>query len=194
MRLLMVLAASTWIGVWFTPDQEGQRLYRTGEYAAAAEAFEDPLWKGMAWYRAAEFEKAATQFARRDTAEAHFNRGNALVFRGKYEEAVAAYERAIEKRPDWKEAKENREIAALRAEATKAEGGDMGDQKIGADEIKFDNQKRDTGEDTEINTEEASTSQDVQALWLRRVQTSPADFLKAKFSYQEATRGKEEAP
>lgn len=190
MRVILVLAATTWIGLWFTPDQEGQRLYRAGEYAAAAEAFEDPLWKGMAWYRAAEFEKAASQFARRDSAEAHFNRGNSLVFLGRYEEAIAAFERALEKEPGWKEAEENRDLAALRAEATKAEGGDMGDQKIGADEIKFDNQKRDSGEDTEINTEEAATSQDIQALWLRRVQTSPADFLKAKFSYQEATRQK----
>ncbi|MEM7600557.1 MAG: tetratricopeptide repeat protein [Verrucomicrobiota bacterium] len=188
MRLIIVLATMSWVGLWFTPDQEGQRLYRAGDFPAAAEAFEDPLWKGMAWYRAAEFEKAAGEFVKRDTAEAHFNRGNALVFQGKYEQAVDAYERALERRPDWEAAKNNSEIAALRAEATKAEGGDMGDQKIGADEIKFDNEKRDSGEDTEINTEETSTSQDVQALWLRRVQTRPADFLRAKFSYQESMR------
>ncbi|MEM9016501.1 MAG: tetratricopeptide repeat protein, partial [Verrucomicrobiota bacterium] len=160
MKSFLLLATLTWSSFWFTPDQEGQRLFRQEKYREAAEAFVDPLWKGMAWYRAGEFEKAAAQFARRDTAEAHFNRGNALVFRGQYEDAVAAYERALEKQPDWKEATENREIAALRAEATKAEGGDMGDQKIGADEIKFDNQKRDSGQETEVNTEEAASNDD----------------------------------
>ncbi len=188
MRLVAIFAAMSWVGLWFTPDQEGQRLYRDEDFTAAAEAFTDPLWKGTAWYRAGEFEKAAGEFAKRDTAEAHFNRGNALVFQGKYDRAIDAYERALEKRPDWQAAEENRKIAVLRAEATKAEGGDMGDQKIGADEIKFDNQKRDSGQDTEINTEEAANNQDVQALWLRRVQTSPADFLRAKFSYQESMR------
>jgi Ca-activated chloride channel family protein len=29
----------------------------------------------------------------------------------------------------------------------------------------------------------------MQSLWLRRVQTRPADFLKAKFEYQQAMKG-----
>ena len=194
MKSFFVIAAITWAGLWFTPDQQGQRLFLKGEYAAAAEAFEDPLWKGMAFYRAGEFEKSAAQFAKRDTPEAHFNRGNALVMRGEYESAVAAYERALELRPEWTEAEGNRDLAKARGEAIKREGGNMGDQTLGADKIQFDNQKRDTGQDTEVNTEQAASSKDVQALWLRRVQTNPADFLKAKFSYQEAMRGEEEAP
>jgi Ca-activated chloride channel family protein len=28
----------------------------------------------------------------------------------------------------------------------------------------------------------------MQALWLRRVQTRPADFLRAKFAYQQAAQ------
>ena len=191
MKPIAWILAVSWAGFWFTPDQQGRRHFERGELLEAAEDFEDPLWQGMSWYRAGEFEKAAAAFARRDTPEAHFNRGNALVMRGEYDSAVAVYDRALEKRPDWREAEENRELARARGEAIKRAGGDMGDQKLGADEIRFDNQKRDTGQDTELNTEQAASSTDVQALWLRRVQTNPADFLKAKFSYQEAMRSGE---
>lgn len=191
MRTLFLVGAIGWAGLWFTPDQQGQRLFAKGEFETAAEVFEDPLWKGMAWYRAGEFEKAAAQFARRDTPEAHFNRGNALVMRGEYEPAVAAYERALVLRPDWREAEENRDLARARGDAIRREGGDMGDQTLGADKIQFDNQKRETGQDTEVNTEQVASSTDIQSLWLRRVQTKPADFLRAKFSYQQAQRSSE---
>jgi Ca-activated chloride channel family protein len=32
------------------------------------------------------------------------------------------------------------------------------------------------------------SAQEIQALWLRRISTRPADFLKAKFAYQEAAQ------
>ena len=175
-----------WSKLWFTPDQQGQRLFKRGEFVAAAQAFHDPMWQGAAWYRAGEFEKAAQAFARRDSAEAHFNQGNAWLMRGKYETAVACYDRALAKRPDWKEAIENRNLAAARAKMVEQKGGDLGDQKLGADKIVFDKNKKNEGQDTDVTGGKALSDQEIQALWLRRVQTKPADFLKAKFAYQEA--------
>jgi Ca-activated chloride channel family protein len=65
----------------------------------------------------------------------------------------------------------------------------MGDQKIGADKIIFDKDaKNNEGQETEVAGGKALSDQAIQALWLRRVQTRPADFLKAKFAYQEAAR------
>lgn len=188
MKGIFVIAALTWTGLWFTPDQQGRRLYDKGQFAEAATTFEDPLWQGMAWYRAAEFEEAAQAFGRSDTAEAAFNQGNAWLMRGKYETAIASYDRALGLRPDWKEAAENRALAVARGKATEAKGGDMGDQKIGADKIVFDKDAKNEGQDTEVTGGEALSNQQIQALWLRRVQTRPADFLKAKFSHQQAVR------
>jgi len=179
--LLVPILAGTF---WFTADQQGQRQFRDGDFKAAAESFTDPMWKGAALYRAGEFEAAATTFSRSDAAEAHFNRGNCLVFLGQYEDAVASYDRALKRRPDWREAVDNREIARLRAERLKNEGGDLGDQKLGADEIVFD-KKQPGGQDTQLEGQTATDDQSTQALWLRRVQTRPADFLKAKFAYQQ---------
>ena len=136
-KLLAVLAST----LWFTADQKGQRLFDAGEFREAAEAFEDPLRKGIALYRAGEFKQAQAVFARLDNAEAHFNRGNCLVFMGQYNDAAASYDRALSRRPGWTEAEDNKRIALARAEKMKREGGDMGDQKIGADEIVFDKTK-----------------------------------------------------
>lgn len=188
MKPFFFVAAFSWMGLWFTPNQQGQRHFQRGEYSEAAKDFEDPLWQGMAWYRVGEFEKAARAFARRDTPEAHYNQGNAWLMNGKYDAAVASYEKSLAKRPDWTEAKENRDLAAARAAKIKREGGDMGDQTLGADEIRFDNKKGDAGQETRMESEEAASDTNMQALWLRRVQTKPADFLRAKFSYQNAMR------
>ncbi len=175
-------------GLWFTPDQQSQRHFQRGEFALAAKAFHDPMWQGTAWYRAGEFEKAAHAFARRDSAEAHYNQGNAWLMNGKYELAIASYDRALTQRPDWKDATDNRALAVARLKMTEATGGDMGDQKIGADKIVFDKKAKNEGQDTEVAGGKALSDQEMQALWLRRVQTRPADFLKAKFAYQQATK------
>ena len=186
MKTLALIGSLTWLGLWLTPDQQGGRLFRQGKFREAAAAFRDPMWQGTAWYRAGEFEKAAQAFARRNHAEALYNQGNAWLFRGKYDLAIHCYLQALEARPDWKEARENLAIARARAKNLASKGGDFGDQREGADEIVFDKDKPGGGQDTEINAGQASSEAAIQEMWLRRVQTRPADFLKAKFAWQHA--------
>ena len=185
--LLVTIAGITWLGLWFTPDQQGQRLMGRGDFQAAAEVFRDPMRAGVAWFRAGEFEKAEQAFARVATPEAEFNRGNCLVMLGKYDAAVERYDRALGLRPGWEPAQVNRQIAAARAKLVERKGGEMGDQKVGADEITFDKKENSGGQDTKTEGDQPLSDAQMQALWLRRVQTKPADFLKAKFAYQLAT-------
>ncbi len=188
MKVIILIATISWSGFWFTADQQGHRLFERGEFIEAASTFRDPMWQGMAWYRAGEFEKAAQTFAQRDSAEADFNQGNAWIMRGNYKTAIGCYDRALAKRPEWREALEDRALAAARAKLVERKGGDLGDQEIGADEIVFDKKAKNEGQDTDLTGGETLSDRQIQALWLRRVQTKPADFLKAKFSYQQAVR------
>jgi Ca-activated chloride channel family protein len=181
---LAIVGAITWWSLWFTPDQQGQRLMNRGEFQAAAETFRDPMRQGVAWFRAGEFEKAEQSFARLGTADAEFNRGNCLIMRGKYDQAVERFNRALELNPELEAARINRNIAIARAKLVEKKGGDMGQQEIGADEIVFDKNKKSGGQDTETEGSQPLSDSEMQALWLRRVQTKPADFLKAKFAYQ----------
>jgi len=185
--LFVVIAVSTWMGLWFTPDQQGQRQMNRGDFQTAAKTFHNPMRQGVAWFRAGEFAKAEQAFARVITPDAEFNRGNCLVMQGKYEPAIERYDRALELRPDWEDAQVNREIAVARAKGVQQTGGDMGDQKLGADEITFDKKKDSGGQDTETQGDQTLSDSTMQALWLRRVQTKPADFLKSKFAYQLAS-------
>ncbi|MCC9643629.1 tetratricopeptide repeat protein [Rhodopirellula sp. JC740] len=189
------LIAAVGLSAWFwTPDQLGQRLLRQNQFAEAATAFETPMWQGVAWYRAGEFEKAAQSFSRASGPDSKFNLGNCWLMRGKYDKAIASYDEALKERPNWKEAQENRDLAEARMKATEAKGGDAGDQRVGADEVVFDKdkQKQEQGQDTDITAEQAVTDSSVQAVWLHQVQTQPADFLKSKFRYQLADREKVE--
>lgn len=186
MKAYLITAALAWSSLWFTPDQQGQRLFDKGEFLEAAKAFQDPMWKGTALFRAGEFEKAAQAFARKDSPEGQYNQGNAWLMNGKYEAAIKCYDRALDQRPDWKDALENRDLATARAKMVETKGGDMGDQKIGADKTVFDKDANNDGQETVVTGEKAATNQDIQAMWLRRVQTNPSDFLKSKFQYQQA--------
>lgn len=172
-----------------TPDQQGYRLFVRGHYQEAAELFADPMWKGTAWFKKGEFKKAAGVFAGYDTADGAFNHGNTLVMQGKYEEAARRYGRALDLKPGWEDATINREIALARAGMLKKEGGDMTGGEMGADEIVFSEGKSPpSAGDEQTSGGQQMSDAELRAVWLRQVQTKPADFLRAKFAYQHAMR------
>lgn len=172
-----------WHELWLKPDQRGRLLMSQNRPAEAAQAFRDPLWRGVALFRAGDFKGASQAFAARDTAEGAFNQANALVMLGQYDDALKRYDRALALRPGWPAALNNREIARIRGERKKTEGGETGNTDTKPDEIVFDKTKR-GGEDATVEAAKPMSDDAVRALWLKRVQTKPADFLRAKFAYQ----------
>lgn len=182
------LLVATWMGgwqdLWSTPDQRGHRLMAQERYADAAGAFADPMWQGIARFRAGDFKMAGQIFGGLDTAASAYDQGNALVMQGKYDQAVARYDRALALRPGWADAEANRTLARLRGERLQNQGGDLGDQREGADKIVYDRDgKRQDGQSTEVAGAPMS-DEAVRALWLKRVQTQPADFLRSRFAWQ----------
>ena len=175
-----------------TPDQKAYRLFEREKYQEAAEFFADPMWKGVSLFKQGEFEDSAGVFAGYDTANAAFNHGNALVMQGKYEEASDRYKRAIELKPGWEAAMVNLNIALARARILEKKGGEMTGGKLEADEIVFSEDKSppSAGEE-QIKDGQEVTDAELQAVWLRQVQTKPADFLRAKFAYQYAKEKRE---
>ncbi len=172
-----------WNDLWLRPDQRGRWLMHAGRPVDAAQAFSDPIWRGVALFRAGDFKGATQAFAARDTADGAFDQGNALVMLGQYDDALKRYDRALALRPDWPEAVKNREIARIRGERRKTEGGITGDTESKPDEIVFDKTKK-GGEDTTVEQAEPMSDEAIRSMWLKRVQTRPADFLRAKFAYQ----------
>ena len=174
-----------WRALWATPDQRGAWLFRHGRFAQAAEAFADPVWRGAALMRAGQFADAAQSFLESETPEAVYDRGNALVMLGQYLDAVAQYDRALVLRPGWPDAVANRTLAQARADKFAHLQGEQADEeKAAPDEIYRRNRQRDAQTPPAAQVSDAMTDEAIRALWLRRVQTKPADFLRARFAYQ----------
>jgi Ca-activated chloride channel family protein len=184
-------------GWWLTPDQQGQRLFEQERFLEAAEHFEDPARRGAAYYRGGDFERAAGVFGRMRSSEAAYNRGNALVLLGKYDDAIKSYELALELKPGWAIAEENRALAIARKQALAPPESDAGGTggMLGADEIVFDDSGRVDRAGTETVTEggEPMSEEEMRAVWLRRVQNDPTDFLRARFAWQLYRRQQEQA-
>ncbi len=102
--------ALEWQDLWQRPDQQGAEQLQAGDPESAARRFEDPAWKGSAYYRAEDYDSAARQFAGVDTAMGHYNRGNALARAGKLEQAIEAYDQALKHNPDLEDARFNRDL------------------------------------------------------------------------------------
>jgi len=185
--------ALEWADLWFTPDQQGQRLMDRGQYQEAAGKFTSPEKIGAALFLAGEFETAASVFGRSSSAEAHYNRGNANIMLGQYDAAIEAYQAALSRRPAWPEAEQNLQIATLRKQALAPPDDDFGGTggQLEADELVFDETGRVNKSSSEqvIDAADQQLSEDaMRAMWLRKVETRPADFLAARFNYQLATR------
>jgi len=176
------------INLWLTPDQQGRYCFEKGDYAAAAERFQDPLWKGIAYYRGKNFEAAVEQFARVDTAEGYFNLGDAYAHLGQLQQAAMSYEEALRRKPDDRAARENRDLVESliqkkkKAKEKEEEPPEGQEPTYNPDEIKFD-EKGKKGKKGEINQAELSVEQ-IQQVWMRRLQTTPSDFLRLKFAAQ----------
>jgi Ca-activated chloride channel family protein len=188
-----VAKAFEWADLWFTPDQQGQRLMDQGEYLQAAGKFTSPEKIGAALFLAGDFENAAAVLGRSGSAEANYNRGNANIMLGQYDAAIQAYQDALSRRPGWREAEENLQIAILRKQALAPPDDDFGGTggMLEADEIVFDTTGRVNQSSSEqvIDAAEQQAGEDeLRAMWLRKVETRPADFLAARFNYQLSKR------
>jgi Ca-activated chloride channel family protein len=181
-RLALLVLLVGWQDVWSTPDQRGQRLMAAGRHAEAAAQFADPMRRGVAQFRAGDFKTAAETFGGIDTAEAAYDQGTAMIMLGKYDDAVKRFDRALALKPGWADATANRTLATLRAAKVKQTGGTTGDQEQTADQIVYDKTRK-GGLDTEVEAG-AMTDQSVRALWLKRIEPRPAEFLRSRFLFQ----------
>jgi Ca-activated chloride channel family protein len=183
-----VLGIGTWRDpdFWRTPDQRGDALMKKKHFAEAAKVFREPLRIGIAQYRDGQFEAAAGTFAKVPGAEGLYNAANAWLMHGQYDRAIGLYDRALSIRPDWKDATDNKAVAIARRDRMTIPDEDREKESADAydpDDITFDNKGGNEQKDQKP-IEGGGNDAALQATWLRRVKTTPAQFLKAKFAWQ----------
>jgi Ca-activated chloride channel family protein len=102
--------AFDWQDLWLTPDQRAQGEFQAGHPELAAQRFRNPEWKAAAEYKAGQYPEAAKALEPFDTPASQDNRGNALAHQGQYEQAIQAYQRALDLNPGDQDAEYNKKL------------------------------------------------------------------------------------
>lgn len=170
--------AANFIDLWLTPDQQGRLAFEKGNFGNAAALFHDPVWKGVALYRAGRFKEAAESFSSVKTPEAKFNQGNALLQIGDFEQAVALYRQALQQRKVWPEAEANLAIAERLLKMQQDDGDQPQEPNEKPDDIQFDDKGK-KGKDGQLNIAAQTTE-----MWMKNIAVSPADLMARKFAIE----------
>jgi Ca-activated chloride channel homolog len=177
------------IDLWLTADQQGRYLFQKGQFTTAAARFDDPMWKGFALARANDYAAALDEFALSDSAEAWYNQGNCLAHLNKLKEAASAYQQALQRRPDWPAALDNLKLVrSLIPPKPKKEEGDEVSPDVQPDKIEFDKKGKEGKKHMQAMQMDPEKMADI---WMRNIQTTPADFLRQRFAIE---AGKRAAP
>ncbi|MEO8009201.1 MAG: VWA domain-containing protein, partial [Betaproteobacteria bacterium] len=100
--------AATWNDLWSRPDQRAAKALVAGDYATASQLASDPDRRGSAEYKRGNYQQALDNFSRATGADADYNRGNTLARLGRYQDAIAAYDKSLKENPGSEDARVNK--------------------------------------------------------------------------------------
>ena len=178
---LMLLApspradAASFKDLWLRPDQQAAAALAQGDAKQAASVARSPDWRASAAFRAGQYEAAATDYAKAHGADGAYNEGNALAKLGRYDDALAAYDRALKLAPEMDDAKANKAAVEewLKRQPNQqdksqnqksSKSGDSKDQKQqdGEQKDSQEKDKQESGDSSQNQSEDGSDPQSDQ--------------------------------
>ncbi|AWM79524.1 hypothetical protein DKL61_03700 [Gammaproteobacteria bacterium ESL0073] len=156
--------AFEWNQLWLNKDQQGQKLLKENKPKDAMTMFKDKRWQSYAAYEAKDYQKAEKAFANAKTPAGIYNYGNALARQGKYQEAIAAWDKAIKNKPDFEQAIVNKKIVEdLLKKQAQQQNSDQNNQQQDQNQQKKnaqENQQQNDGSSSQNNDQQNSDSKD----------------------------------
>jgi len=147
--------------LWSSPDQKAMKAFNAGDNKKAAENFTRLEWKASALYRDGDYQAAAETLKESNSSDGFYNKGNALAKQGKLEEAIKAYEKALELNADNTDATYNRE-QVKQAQKKQEQEQDQNQDGEDQDNQEQDSQDQDKQEDAEQSDSDDKEQQDSQ--------------------------------
>ncbi|HIG65550.1 MAG TPA: tetratricopeptide repeat protein [Methyloprofundus sp.] len=162
--------AFEWQDLWQTSEQQAQQEYSNGNYQQAAEQFTEPAWQAAARYKADKALSEEEQMLPASTDTGFYNQGNVLAKSGQLDNAIEAYDQALNLNPDNKDAQYNKELVekALEQQEQQQQEQDKNqqqqDKKDQEDDQSGDQQEQQNqqGEQSEEQSEQQSGQQEKQ--------------------------------
>ncbi|PSU93010.1 hypothetical protein C0W35_13370 [Photobacterium kishitanii] len=92
---------------WTNTNRQAYEIFTDGNYKQAAQDFTSPQWKGIAEYKAKQYDQAIETLKPLQDPTSQYNLGNAYAQKGDYKQAAATYEKVLQQQPDFADAKKN---------------------------------------------------------------------------------------
>ncbi|MGF1696037.1 VWA domain-containing protein [Vibrio lamellibrachiae] len=189
-----------WMDLWFTPDQQGQRLFDQQRYLEAAKAFDDLERKGVAYYYAREYRLAHSVFIQMDSDLGTYYAATSLARQREYLAARNLLKNMFESRvlstTLTKKVINNLDVLnGLIDEINRLSESQMNTTEGPEESFELgDNPQTGDGAEEQVteeylmreslNANEILGSEELANMWLQRVEADPKFFLQAKFHIQ----------
>jgi Ca-activated chloride channel family protein len=200
--------------LWFTKNYQAQQDYDANKFLKAATGFEDPMHKGVAYYKGGDYLSAEAAFKKDTTVNGLYNLGLTYAKLGKLDESQVVFEKVLEKDPSNENATSNLEqiITAKDNMSSQQEENTVGEEKGpakneqnkspedlsggGQEATKKDMEKERLEETTETDKRKGKELDELpddfksgkgelpKNILMRKVDDDPALFLTRKFKYQ----------
>ena len=145
--------------LWSNPDQKAMRTFNDGKADEAAQQFQNGNWKAAAHYRSGNYEQALEALQNPSSSDDFYNRGNALAQTGRYQEALEAYDEALNLDANNKDASFNREQVEQALQQRQQQSEDGGDEGEQGDQKESSENKDGEGEQEQQGSESENQDQ-----------------------------------
>jgi len=105
-----VEASSLWDSLWQTADQQASKKLEYNDPAEAAKLFNNKQWKAASFYKNKQYQESIEALKDIDTADAHYNAGNAYAKLGQADKAIEEYTKSLALNPKYEDALHNKKV------------------------------------------------------------------------------------
>ncbi|SMY34501.1 Photosystem I assembly protein Ycf3 [Photobacterium malacitanum] len=115
---------------WVNTNRQAYETFTDGNFKKAAQDFTAPQWKGIAEYKAQQYDQAIATLKPLKDPTSQYNLGNAYAQKGDYKQAIETYQAVLKQQPDFADAKKNLAIVeqAQKQQQKKDKSGKQGNK------------------------------------------------------------------
>lgn len=151
--------------LWLNQDQRAMKLFEQGKHGEAAGLFKQDDWRASALYRKGDYEKALELMEQSEmppSSDSLYNRGNALARLQRYQQAIEAYDEALELNPQNEDASYNRELVMKKLQEQQ-QNKDQDKEQGQEDKQQQDAEQKDKKEEQKPSEKEGEKSEDEES-------------------------------